>query len=135
MSVSSWFQILGAPGYLAEMYDAIPSPNLCELFYVHIDERDKSVTLGFDTSEFPSHPRPEWQEKGFNAFEFYLVFSSVQGLRVSGWGPSQAKVIDLTSLGDGRVRVIAGHAGAGIELIAPSVALTKTRAYLAASAS
>ncbi|WUW86846.1 immunity 50 family protein [Streptomyces sp. NBC_01451] len=57
---------------------------------MHIDERDDSVTLGFDTRAFPVNLPPEWRGKGFNAFEFHLFFTGVTGLRVTGWGASEA---------------------------------------------
>lgn len=64
----------------------------CDPFHVHIDERGNSVTLGFHTKVFPVSTPTEWREKGFNAFEFYLVFEGAEGLRVTAWGGRPLRV-------------------------------------------
>jgi hypothetical protein len=95
--VADWLQLLASPQYLGELYDGSPpSLEACDLFYVHIDERGNSVTLGFDTRSFPVNPLEEWEGKELNAFEFHLVFSDVAGLQVTGWGASEAT--DLQSV-------------------------------------
>ncbi|WP_406474636.1 Imm50 family immunity protein [Streptomyces sp. NBC_01615] len=129
---ADWLQLLASPGYLGGLYDgAPPSPDVCDLFYVHIDERGNSVTLGFDTRSFPVNPLEEWEGKGFNAFEFHLVFAEVEGLQVTGWGASEAKEIRL-AIGDGDFFEVAlGFEGSGIIFRASTARLAKTRAYLA----
>ncbi|WP_217253639.1 Imm50 family immunity protein [Streptomyces sp. AC602_WCS936] len=131
MSASDWQQFLASPEYLGEFYDVPPSPDLCDLFYVHIDERGNSITFGFDTKKFPSRPRGEWQEKGLNAFEFYLVFTDVEDLRVSGWGPPVVKEFEFTWRESGQVAVAITGEGSEIAFCATSVFMAKTRAYLA----
>lgn len=42
MSVSLWPE-------LAALYETPPDLSSCRLYYVHVDERDISVTLGFET--------------------------------------------------------------------------------------
>lgn len=129
---ADWSQLLASAEYLGELYDGAPPPtDACDLFYVHIDEREDSVTLGFDTRVFPVNVPPEWREKNFNAFEFHLFFTGVAGLRVTGWGASEAKVIDLTARDGGHFDVALGSEASGIAFRAAGARLTRTRAYLA----
>ncbi|MFD4563178.1 Imm50 family immunity protein [Streptomyces sp. NPDC058467] len=129
---ADWLQLLASSGYLGGLYDgAPPSPDVCDLFYVHIDERENSVTLGFDTRSFPVNPPEEWKAKDFNAFEFHLVFSGVERLHVTGWGASEAKKIQLAVRGGGFFEVVLGLEGSGIAFRAPTARLGKVRAYLA----
>jgi hypothetical protein len=129
---ADWLQLLALPEYLGGLYDdAPPSPDVCDLFYVHIDERGNSVTLGFDTRSFPVNPPAEWEGKDFNALEFHLVFAEVEGLQVTGWGASEAKEIHLTIRDGGFFDVVLGLEGSGIGFRASTAHLAKARAYLA----
>ncbi|MFI1354028.1 Imm50 family immunity protein [Streptomyces sp. NPDC020898] len=129
---ADWSQFLASAEYLGELYDgAPPSTDAYDLFYVHIDERENSVTLGFDTRAFPVNLPSEWRGKDFNAFEFHLFFTEVTGLRVTGWGASEAKVIDLTVRDGGHVDVALGSEASGIAFRAAAARLSRTRAYLA----
>lgn len=127
-----WKQLLASPEYLGRLYDgAPPSPDVCDLFYFHIDERGNSVTLGFVTKSFPVNPPEEWVGKGFNAFEFYLVFTGVDGLRVMRWGAAEAEEFDLTVRDGEFIEVILGAEGSGTTFRASSSRLARARAYLA----
>ncbi|GGJ13040.1 Imm50 family immunity protein [Streptomyces brasiliensis] len=129
---ADWQRLLAAPEYLGELYGTNPPPqDACNLFYVHIDERDNSVTLGLGTREFPVNPRPEWQDKGFNAFEFYLVCTDVTDLRVTGWGAAEARRIHLTVGNGGTCDVVLGSEHSGITFRASATHLRRLRAYLA----
>jgi hypothetical protein len=132
MSDSEWSQLLSSPGFLGELYDgAPPAPDYCELFYVHLDERADSVTLGFDTRTIPTNPLPEWGSRRCNAFTFYLVFTDTQGVRVDGWGPSVAGEVHLITSTGGQLEVTLGHTGSGMTFEASSVTLTTPGTYLA----
>ncbi|WP_329349631.1 immunity 50 family protein [Streptomyces sp. NBC_01261] len=115
----------------ADWLQLLTLPESCDLFYLHIDERENSATLGFDTRSLPSNPPAEWEGKGFNAFEYYLVFVDVAGLRVTGWGPAEAREVDLTAQEDGSVKVVLGTETSGVRFQASAVRLTKTRGYRA----
>ncbi|MGW1713048.1 Imm50 family immunity protein [Streptomyces sp. NPDC002156] len=133
---ADWSQLLASTEYLGELYDGAPPPTgECDLFYVHIDEREDSVTLGFDTRAFPVNPPPEWrgQGKDLNAFEFHLLFTGVTVLRVTGWGACEAKAIDLTARDGGHFDVALGSEASGITFRAAAARLTRTRAYLASN--
>lgn len=134
MRADSWVQLLTEPALIESLYDSPPELSACALFYVHLDERADSVTLGFDTSHLPSHPRPEWQEKPFNAFEFHLEFESVSELRVAGWAAPARKNILLSAREDGGVRFSASAPGSLLEFAADRVRVARTRTYLASSA-
>ncbi|MFF8945392.1 Imm50 family immunity protein [Streptomyces sp. NPDC014864] len=129
---ADWLQLLALPGYLGELYGGNPpSVEACDLFYVHIDERENSVTLGFDTREFPVSPPREWTERALNAFEFYLVFTGVSDLWITGWGASEAKQVTIGH-SDGHVfEVVLGSDTSGVGFRASAARLAKTRAYLA----
>ncbi|MFJ3230180.1 Imm50 family immunity protein [Streptomyces sp. NPDC086787] len=102
----------------------------CDPFYVHIDERGKSVTLGFHTRDLPVDAPAEWQERGFNAFEFYLVLEGVEGLRVTGWDAVAARNIEMT-VREEFVEMLLGSPESGIAFRAATARLARTRAYLA----
>lgn len=136
MGASSWRKILGSPGFLGELYEGIPpTVTQCDLFYVHIDERDDSVTLGFDTRSLPSNPHPEWLERPYNSLEFYLIFSDVTEFRATGWGRIEASEIDITAAPGQKIAVVLGSKESGISFRAASMSLASTRVYLAAGES
>ncbi len=97
----------------ADLSQLLTLPESYDLFYLHIDERENSVTLGFD------------------AFEHYLVFVDIEGLRVTGWGPAEAREVNLTAQEDGSVRVVLGTDTSGVSFQASAVRLTKTHGYRA----
>ncbi|MGH7964375.1 MAG: Imm50 family immunity protein [Candidatus Binatia bacterium] len=132
MPIPDWATLLTSPHALYEMYESPPDLSSCDLHYLHIDERGSSVTLGFDTRQLPPQPPADWQEKGFNAFEFYLLFLDVENLQVEGWRHPARKAIRMTLQSDKRVVVSAGHAGSNLEFSASSVYLASTRGYAAA---
>lgn len=134
MRADSWVQLLTEPALIASLYDSPPGLSACALFYVHLDERADSVTLGFDTSHLPSNPRPEWQEKPFNAFEFHLQFESVSELRVAGWAAPAQKNILMSAREAGGVKFSASAPGSLLEFAADRVRVVRTRTYLASSA-
>ncbi|WP_406330413.1 hypothetical protein [Streptomyces sp. NBC_00203] len=68
---------------------------------MHIDERENSVTLGFDTRSFPSNPPEEWVEKG------------------------------LATHGGAFFEVVLGSEDSGIAFRAAKARLAKARGYLA----
>ncbi|MFJ9730794.1 Imm50 family immunity protein [Streptomyces sp. NPDC101171] len=132
MGASEWQRLLGGPSMLGDLYGGrAPALDECELFYVHADERDNSVTVGFDTVRLPSHPRSEWSEAPYNRFEFYLFFSDVADFQVNGWSMREARDIHVATAPGGAISVSFGDTGAGIHFTAPSVRLARTRVYLA----
>ncbi|MEW1643069.1 Imm50 family immunity protein [Streptomyces sp. NPDC091219] len=132
MDDSDWQRTLRSEAFLGDLYEGTPPAiGQCRLFYVHMDERGLSVTLGFDTAALPPNPSPEWHEKTYNRLEFYLEFSGVTGFRVHGWDVSDARAVSLTT-GD-RIEVALGEADSGIRFLASSVRLANTRVYLAST--
>ncbi len=133
MNASEWQRFLADPHFLGEFYAASP-PTLdeCELFYVHVDEREDSVTLGFDTRCLPSHPDPEWHEKPYNRFEFHLLFSGVVDFQVSKWTDVEAREVNVRATPGDVISVSLGHDDSGISFRASSMRLVHTRVYLAA---
>ncbi|MFE0509762.1 hypothetical protein [Streptomyces sp. NPDC058964] len=91
------------------------------LSYLHIDERGDSVTLGFERGE------------GKDGFEFFVVFTGVDGLRVTGWGAAEAKEVRVSVLDGGVFDVRLGFPESGIVFRAPAARLTRSRAYAVGS--
>ncbi|MEV8035210.1 Imm50 family immunity protein [Streptomyces sp. NPDC002742] len=128
---ADWSRLLASPDCLGDLYDrSPPSAGSCDPFYVHIDERENSVTLGFDTRTFPVNAPAEWHESGFNAFEFHLVFEGVEELRVTGWDAAAAETIGLTVRED-LFEVVLGSPESGIVFRASTARLARTHAYRA----
>ncbi|MFD7293032.1 Imm50 family immunity protein [Streptomyces sp. NPDC059897] len=133
-SQGDWIQLLTDPRLMTDLYDAPPELSRCDLFYVHLDERGDSVTLGFDTSYLPARPLPEWQATDFNTFEFHLRFNSVEELRFSGWSAPAPEPVLTSSGTDGGVNFAARGPGSLLEFTARQVEITCMRTYLASSA-
>ncbi|MDX3385737.1 Imm50 family immunity protein [Streptomyces niveiscabiei] len=134
MSVSDWGRILGSSDALGALYgDSVPMPEECELYYVHVDERGSSVTVGFETRNVPSRPGEAWRDKVYNTLEFYLLFSGVREFSVNRWSSAEAERFDVAIEVDGGVAVVLGGEGSGIRFRADSVGLPKVRVYLAAA--
>ncbi|MFE5032115.1 Imm50 family immunity protein [Streptomyces sp. NPDC056683] len=128
---ADWSRVLASPEYLGELYEGTaPAAGSCDPFYVHIDERNVSVTLGFSTRILPANAPAEWREKEFNAFDFYLAFEGVTDLRVTGWGASEAKNIGL-AVHEHCFDVVLGTQDSGITFRAATARLARTHAYLA----
>jgi hypothetical protein len=130
---AEWERLLTSQDNLGSLYgDSPPKPEDCHLFYVHLDERDKSVTLGFETRQMPAEIPEEWAGNQFNTAEFYLVFADVAGFQANGWGASEARHVRLIVREDGLFEVTLGTTASGIWFQAPAPRLTKLRTYLAA---
>ncbi|MEU6277370.1 Imm50 family immunity protein [Streptomyces populi] len=128
---ADWSRLLASPEYLGKLYGSTPPPaDSCDPFHVHIDERENSVTLGFDTRVMPVQAPAEWREKRFNAFEFHLVFAGVSGLRVTGWDAAAAGRIDM-AVREEDFEVTLGSPESGIVFHASTARLARTHAYLA----
>ncbi|MER6273309.1 Imm50 family immunity protein [Streptomyces sp900105755] len=128
---ADWSRVLASPEYLGELYGGTaPAADSCDPFYVHIDERNVSVTLGFSTRTLPANAPAEWREKEFNAFDFYLAFEGVTDLRVTGWGASEAKNVGL-AVHEHCFDVVLGTQDSGITFRAATARLARTHAYLA----
>ncbi|PKT70030.1 hypothetical protein CW362_26335 [Streptomyces populi] len=128
---ADWSRLLASPEFLGKLYGSDPpSADSCDPFYVHVDERENSVTLGFDTRVLPVRIPAAWREKRFNAFEFHLVFERVSGLRVTGWDAAAARRIGMV-VREENFEVILGSPGSGIAFHASTARLARTHAYLA----
>ncbi|WP_416975126.1 Imm50 family immunity protein [Streptomyces sp. 4F14] len=111
-----------------------PAPEECKPYYVHVDERGSSVTVGFETRNIPSRPDREWRGGDYNTLEFYLLFLGVRNFSVNRWSSVEAARFDVGIQSDGGVSVVLGGDGSGIKFQADSVGVQKARVYLAAPA-
>ncbi|KOU32774.1 hypothetical protein ADK52_00405 [Streptomyces sp. WM6372] len=96
----------------AALYEVPPELGSCDLYDVHIDERDTSVTFGFETDRLPDHPLPEWGEPGraYNTLYFSMVFTGVRDLRISGIPAEAGRTVRIAGTPRGRrqVAVVSG---------------------------
>ncbi|WP_405530078.1 immunity 50 family protein [Streptomyces avidinii] len=90
---------------LAALYETPPDLSSCPLYYVHVDERDTAVTLGFETGRLPDHPKREWEEEQYNTLRFFVLFTGVDELRITGIAAEHPDRRDRT------VRVIVSDTG------------------------
>jgi hypothetical protein len=87
-----------------------------DLFYVHIDERQRSATLGFTRQE------------GNDGFEIYLEFTNVRDLAVRGWAAPGVKNVRLEQSAEGvTVSVTAEDSSLGFR--ADGVSVTRQRSF------
>lgn len=122
---------------LAVLYDTPPDLSSCPLYYVHVDERDTSVTLGFESSRLPDHPQPDWQEGTYNTLRFFAVFSGVDELRMTGIAAEHPdlhdRTVSLTETVTGRQRVSVTSSTRSISFTAETSRLDRIRVYLQGS--
>ncbi|MFE1951025.1 hypothetical protein ACFW9D_11210 [Streptomyces sp. NPDC059524] len=87
-----------------------------DLFFVHLDERERSVTLGFA------------RQNGGEGFEFFLRFPQAREVRVRGWAHPGRKDVRVADDGDG-VEVVVSAPGSSLSFRAAGVALARTRSF------
>ncbi|MER5526994.1 hypothetical protein ABT075_20740 [Streptomyces sp. NPDC002677] len=85
------------------------------LSYVHLDEREDSVTLGFE------------RRAGSEGFAFHLVFTGVEGPRVTGWGATEARQVRVSGVAEGGYDVLLGREESGIRFRAAGARLGARR--------
>ncbi len=121
---------------LRALYGTAPLPDLdtCDFFHVHIDERGTSVTFGFETSQLPANPEPEWTESAYNTLRFWIEFTGVSDLRVSGILAEAKRAVRISGGGTpGRLDVSVTSETRSIAFSASASHVTHTRVYLKGS--
>ncbi|MFB7027725.1 MULTISPECIES: Imm50 family immunity protein [unclassified Streptomyces] len=122
---------------LAALYETPPDLSSCPLYYVHVDERDTSVTLGFETSRLPDRPRPEWEGEQHNTLRFFVVFTGVDELRITGIATEDPdacdRTVDIVVTDTGRQRVSVTSEKRSITFSAAASTVTQIRVYLQGS--
>jgi hypothetical protein len=131
MDGSDWLRLTDNPEALAPLYTRPPELTSFDLFSVHIDERDTSLTLGFALDSLPERPPAEWTEKGLNAFEFFLTFEGISHLHIDGWCGSHPDALTLTTGAPGGIRTEIRGDGFSASWDARRVRVLRTRAYSA----
>ncbi|MDQ8706299.1 Imm50 family immunity protein [Streptomyces sp. LHD-70] len=105
---------------------AVPALGACVLTHLHLDERDRSVTLGLQTDVLPS-PLPEGWPSGANSCEFFVVFREATDVRIHGWDARAARAVRISGTPAEGISVRIGGAGTGMEFRAASAALARVR--------
>jgi hypothetical protein len=134
MNAFEWTDLLQEPWNTRETLSAPPKLGDCRLVSCHIDERDTSVTLGFDTRRVPDSSIPGSDESQANALEFFVTFTSVTGLHVTGWGGGPGGSVRLSRSEDGGIAVFVDSSSGEISFQGRTALLSRARAYLASSA-
>ncbi len=93
-----------------------------DLFYVHLDERQCSATLGFTGQE------------GHDGFEFFLAFTDVRNVSVRGWGPPGRKDVRLERTENG-ITVSVATQGSSLNFEAADMTTPRTRSFQTAPGS
>ncbi|MFE4693049.1 Imm50 family immunity protein [Streptomyces sp. NPDC056749] len=106
MSASEWGNLLSNPQAIYTLFDEVPDLGSSDLFRLLADERDDSITLGFETYQTPARVKPEWAGREFNSFTFHLVFGGVQELSIRGWTSPAQKSVAAHREADGNLRVV-----------------------------
>ncbi|MDX3374286.1 Imm50 family immunity protein [Streptomyces sp. ME02-6991-2A] len=130
MSESSWAQFLDDPSSIHTLYDEEPDLDQSDLFHFLADEREASITLGFQTGQTPARARPEWEGTEYNSFTFYLAFSGVQGLTIQGWAAPAHKKVSIRRDPDEKLAVTIESEGTSVAFRARALSLTSARAGL-----
>nr|WSW47856.1 immunity 50 family protein [Streptomyces sp. NBC_01001] len=120
---------------LRDLYGAAPVPDLdtCHFFHVHIDERGTSVTFGFETPQLPEHPKPEWTASAYNTLRFWVEFTGVTDLRVSGILAEAERAVRITGGVPDHLEVSVTSETRSIAFSASASRVTYTRVYLKGS--
>ncbi|WP_327295956.1 Imm50 family immunity protein [Streptomyces sp. NBC_01197] len=105
MDNATWPTFLSDPRQILDLYDQPPALNRCDLFYVHIDERDTSITFGFETRELPARPRQKWKKKPFNSIRFFISFTGISRIRINGWESPGEKEVEISRHGEDELTV------------------------------
>ncbi|XIE79195.1 Imm50 family immunity protein [Streptomyces sp. SBR177] len=132
MDASDWISLVDTEGRLSHLYEIDLPLEACDLFYLQIDERGTSVTLGFETSILPTNPHPDWSEKPYNTLEFYIEFTEIQDITIAGWTSSARTGIDFSTPGGRSVQVSINRPESKLHFTAGASSVTRLRPYLAA---
>ncbi|MDT0455983.1 Imm50 family immunity protein [Streptomyces sp. DSM 41527] len=132
-SGSSWYDFLVDSQIADQYFDEVPDLGGCDLFSVHIDERDVGLTLGVDLLRLPDKLLPEWEGKNFNAFTFFLTFTMIDELHVDGWRYTPKRSVEIGRRGERRIWVEIRGQGESVKFTADAIKMSGVRAYRASS--
>ncbi|MFF0742080.1 Imm50 family immunity protein [Streptomyces sp. NPDC004111] len=125
----------------SDAYSALTSPKFlseCDLFYVQVDERQTSLTLGFEVSDFDIPEggigfevlRKFRSDEGHNAMRFFISFTDVLNFSVNGWENPGQKHIQMVEE-RGHFSVSAESPGSSLRFEASSFSIPHIHSYLA----
>ncbi|MER5971313.1 Imm50 family immunity protein [Streptomyces sp. NPDC002055] len=128
--------LIDASGAFRDLFERPLRVGDFRLIYVHIDERNTEVTLGFELGRLPDRPLAEWLCKGFNASQFLFRFAQVTRLGIENWcGFSGAQEPHVTLSHDhtGLLHVMLAADDETMSFHATTARLAEHRAFLASS--
>ncbi|MFF6907262.1 Imm50 family immunity protein [Streptomyces sp. NPDC012389] len=122
---------------LAALYETQLDLSSCPLYYVHVAERGASVTLGFETARLPDHPRAEWEGKRYDTARFFVTFTDVDELRITGIAAEHpntpGRTVGVVVTDTGRQQVSVTSENRSITFSAATSAVTQSHVYLQGS--
>ncbi|MFF1870590.1 hypothetical protein [Streptomyces sp. CB03911] len=124
-----WSALLADPAPVRDVL-GVPAPPLSayDLFSVHFDEREASVTLGFTAPGPPAAATAGQAAAGRTAVEFFLVLTGLDEVEVDGWSH---RPLDSVTLAHGSA-ALSGH-GARISFTWTGARADRPRGYLLGS--
>ncbi|WP_406218415.1 Imm50 family immunity protein [Streptomyces decoyicus] len=132
-SEKNWIGLLENPEIATRLFESAPDLSYCNLPSLQIDERGTELTLGVDLQRLPDKQIPEWGERKFNNFGFYLTFSNLQDLDIDGWLYTPTQNVEMGRTHESRIRVEIYGEGVSVRFTAGAVKMTGGRAYRASS--
>ena len=78
-----------------EVYATPPTLENIDLFCVDVNRQGPRIDMRFNLAEFADRPPAEWVEAGKNRVQVKLVFKSVEGLVIRGFGWTNVATIDM----------------------------------------
>lgn len=115
MTTDDWSDSVTNPRALRDVLGSPPPPLInYQLDFVHADERESSITLGFHSPTIPAEAADLWRARGHNAVEFSLICTKVTDFLVDGWayeGLTTAAITGSTVVLEGAVTRVSFEAG------------------------
>ncbi|MFF3762663.1 Imm50 family immunity protein [Streptomyces sp. NPDC001922] len=136
MCSAQWMDLIDESGAFSDLFGRTLKVSDFRLIYVHIDERNTGVTLGFELARLPDRPPAQWVRKGFNASQFLFRFAQVTRLGIENWcGFSGAREPHVTLSRDhtGLLHVMLAAGDETMSFHAATARLAEHRAFLASS--
>lgn len=132
-SENNWIGFLENPELATRFFESSPDLSYCDLPSMQIDERGTQLTLGVNLQRLPDKQIPEWGEKKFNNFGFYLTFVDLQDLDIVGWLYTPTHNVKMERTPDSNIRVEICGEGTSVRFTAGSARMAGGTAYRASS--
>ncbi|MBW1601671.1 hypothetical protein JJV70_06005 [Streptomyces sp. JJ66] len=133
MGKDDWRTLLSSDGGLTVLYDEAPELSGRPLTTVHFSSEDEgaSLTMEFVLNAMPDNPPEEWVRSGANTVEFWLHFTPVHEVSMSGFVMGDACHVSMRQNVDASTSFEAVQPQAKFSLHASEVRVARLRAFRA----